>query len=145
MLEKTLIMIKFEHVQLAEIILKELDEYGKRTITAKVDTIPKEVIEAHYFPHKNKPIFNRITCSFIGKPAVIAVYEGEGIIKKFKEIIGPTEPSKAPKYTIRGKYSNDSIEKAEAENRTLNNVIHCSENKEEAEREMYVWKRYFVK
>ena len=141
--EKTFILIKPDHIHVAEEILNHLDKHGSRILSGKVDSVSKEVIEEHYAVHKEKHFFNHMTRSFIGKPVVLAVYEGENIIQKFIEIIGPTEPCKAPAHTLRGKYSDDSIEKAEAEKRTVMNVVHRSDSQEEADREIKVWKEHF--
>ncbi len=143
MLEKTFTLIKPEHVKMAGGILNELDQYGKRIITVRVNKVPREVIETHYSVHRGKPFFGYMTESFVGKPVVIAVYEGEDIIQRFIELIGPTDPRKASKGTIRGKYSNDSLEIAFSENRPVENVIHRSDNITEAMREISVWERYF--
>lgn len=142
MTEKTFVFIKPSHVDLAEKILNELDEYGSRIKTVKVDHIPKDVIENHYNIHKGKFFFDYMVDFFENKSIVLAVYEGEGIIKKLIDVIGPTNPVKAPPKTIRGKYSNDSLEIAIAEKRTVKNVIHRSDSQEEFNREIEVWKSY---
>jgi len=142
MLEKTFILIKPKYVGLANEILEQLDIYGKRIITAKIDAVPKNIIEDHYSPHKGKSFFKYMTESFAGKSVVIAIYEGKGIIQKISDFIGPTDPSKASKNTIRGKYSNDSLETAIAKQRPVENVIHRSDSIAEAKREISVWKQY---
>ena len=143
MIEKSFVLIKPDHVDLAEQILHELDAYGQRIKTKKIRHVPKEVIENHYSIHKGKFFFKYMIDYFLNKPVVIAVYEGEDVIKRFIEIIGPTDPSKAPKETIRGKYSKDSLENAIAEGRTVKNVIHRSDSPEEFIREIDIWKSYF--
>ncbi len=141
--EKTLIMIKPDHVDLADMILSELDKWdAKRIRTARVESVPQEVIEAHYAPHVGKSFFGYMTQSFIGRPVVIAVYEGDGVIGRLAVVIGPTDPAKAPANTIRGKYSNDSLDAAIKEGRPVKNVIHRSDSAEEAAREIEVWKQY---
>ena len=134
-------MIKPDHVKYADEILNLLDQYGTRIIHREV-SVPKEIIENHYSVHKGKPFYQRLINSFLDKNVVIAVYEGENITNKFREVIGATEPSKADRNSIRGKYSNDTIAKAVAENRSLRNVIHASDSSNEAEREIEVWNSY---
>lgn len=141
-LEKTLIIIKPAHSHLANDILKELDKSGKRVKTVKVSFVPREVAEEHYAPHKGKFFYKWLVDSFVDKKVVIAIYTGKGVIQKLSEMIGPTDPSKAPEGTIRRRYSNDSEKKAKAEKRTIANVVHKSSSAEEAEREINVWRRY---
>jgi len=142
MLEKTFVMIKPDHVELSDRILDDLDRYAKRITSVRVDAVPREIIEDHYSCHKGKPFFGFMTDSFVGRPVVLAVYEGENIIRRFMDIIGPTDPSKAPPYTIRGKYSNDSLEIALSEKRPVRNVAHRSDSSPEFARESYVWRDY---
>ena len=142
MVERALVLIKPDHVEFADEILRELDNHGSRAATSRVFSVPGNVIRAHYSPHNGKPFFGYMTGSFIGKPVVLAVYKGEGIIQKLIDVIGPTDPSKASEDTIRGKYSKDSLEKAIAEGRPVRNVVHRSDSVEEAERELRVWMDY---
>ncbi|OGJ16327.1 hypothetical protein A3K74_01900 [Candidatus Pacearchaeota archaeon RBG_13_33_26] len=146
MAERTLIIIKPESIKLKleGIIHAELAPHGKRMITARVDAVPREIIEAHYAPHKDKPFFKRVVNYFTGKPVILSIYEGKDVIQNFRKIIGPSDPSKAPKNTIRGKYSDDSMEKAIAEQRSIYTLVHCSESVAEYKREMSVWKEYFA-
>lgn len=139
---KTLILIKPDHVELADDILKELDCHGYRVKTARVDAVPRDVIEDHYSPHNGKWFFESMTESFVGRPVVLAVYGGVDIIQKFIDIIGPTDPSKASKQSIRGKYGSDSLDAAISEGRPVSNVIHRSDSIEEAVREIAVWGQY---
>ena len=108
-------------------------------MTAEVLKVPRGVIQEHYSPHKDKSFFGYMTESFVGRSVVLAVYEGPAIISSFITIIGVTDPAKASKDTIRGKYSNDSLEKAIAEKRPVKNVIHRSDSYSEAIREIGVW------
>lgn len=76
-------------------------------------------------------------------PMVIS-YEGEeDIIAYSRALIGKTNPKDAGKDTIRGIYSKDDYEKATRDWRLVNNVIHASDSKESAERELKIWKSYF--
>lgn len=70
----------------------------------------------------------------------VYVLEGdEGLVKSIRKTIWTTEPLSANPWTIRGDYSYDSYELAEKENRSLENLIHASANKEEALKEINLW------
>jgi nucleoside-diphosphate kinase len=140
--ERTLIIIKPEHVHLADEILNELDRYGERVKTVHLEAVPLEIIERHYAIHKGQVFYPWLITQFAGKPVVLAVYEGVDIIRKMSGAIGPTDPAKAPKDTIRGRYGDDSMERSMAEKRATRNVIHRSATPEEAEKEIAVWRRY---
>ena len=142
MAEKTLIMIKPDHVQVAYRILDELDDYGTRGRCTRIDSVPLDVIARHYVVHQGKSFYDRLIDSFVGRAVVVAIYEGDDIVRKMLDKCGATDPLKAAADTIRKKYSTDSLEKAISEGRTVKNVIHRSDSVAEAHREIEVWKRY---
>ena len=70
-------------------------------------------------------------------------YEGEeDIITLTRQLVGKTNPAEAGPETIRGRFSEDNYEKASREKRLVNNVIHASDAKESAERELQIWQNY---
>ena len=147
MTERTFIMIKPDRENIAITILNTLNgllqDYGDLTRIIRVNSIPKEVIKNHYILHKDKDFYQRMIDYFTDKSVVLAVYEGkEGLINKCKEVVGNTDPAKATEGTIRYIFSRDSLEKAIAEERPVENVIHCSDSVKEAKREIDVWKEY---
>jgi nucleoside-diphosphate kinase len=142
MAEQTLVFIKPDHVGLAEKILGELDAHAKRVSTTQIPVLPLDLIQEHYAVHRKRPWFDYFTRALAGRPVVLAVYEGDGVIQKMRDVIGPTDPAKASPETIRGKYSSDSLEQALDEDRPCRNVIHASDSPGEAERELAVWKQY---
>jgi len=141
-MEKTLVFIKPEHVDIADIIFHELDELGSRVYTTKVENVPEDIIRRHYEPLRDKYYYGWLVNSLIGKTIVLAVYEGEDIIGKVLRKVGDKDPIISPHFTIRGRYSKDSLELAKKEERAPANVIHRSDSIAEAVREINVWKAY---
>ena len=142
MTEKTFILVKPDHVPVADQILADLDEHAERVATANLDECPRDVIENHYAVHRDKFFYDNLIAHFEGRPVVLAVYQGKHIVQRFMDICGVTDPAKCGPETIRGKYGTDSLEKAIAEKRTPKNVIHRSDSISEAEREIKVWEQY---
>lgn len=64
---------------------------------------------------------------------------GEDSIGRVKDMVGETEPISSGLGTIRRMYSIDSFRQADAEERAIRNVIHCSNSPEEAKREIQLW------
>lgn len=75
----------------------------------------------------------------IAGPIVKMVVEGPHAIDMVRKIIGATMPSDAMIGTIRGDFSVDSGVIANTERRVVSNLVHSSENKEEAEHELKYW------
>lgn len=72
-------------------------------------------------------------------PVVALIIEGVHAVDMVRKIAGTTLPSKADIGTIRGDFSVDSPASANLEGRAIKNIVHASENKEEAEHEIAHW------
>ncbi len=77
--------------------------------------------------------------SMTSAPLVRMVVQGVHAIDMVRKIAGPTMPYLAELGTIRGDYSIDSAILANKEKRSVNNLVHASENKDEAEHEIHFW------
>lgn len=61
---------------------------------------------------------------------MILIYEGENAVEKIREVLGPTDPTKAPAGTIRREFGSN----------VMVNTAHASDSVESADREMKVVK-----
>ncbi|GAB2296214.1 Nucleoside diphosphate kinase 4, chloroplastic [Dionaea muscipula] len=130
-LERTFIAIKPDGVQrglIAEIISR-FERKGFKLVAIKVVIPSKEFAQKHYHDLKERPFFNGL-CDFLSSGPVIAmVWEGEGVIKYGRKLIGATDPQKSEPGTIRG-------DLAVVVGR---NIIHGSDGPETAEDEINLW------
>ena len=169
MIERTLVLIKPDGVyrQLTGRVLTMFEESGLKIVGMKLLKPKKEVVEKHYAAdekwmisvgtktkqsYKEKgvkvdkteleigqEVRNELLSYLTGKPTIALVLEGNDAIYAVRKIIGGTEPRKADPSSIRGKFGTDSYEKADSEHRAVKNIVHASEDKENAEREIYIW------
>ncbi len=72
-------------------------------------------------------------------PVVAIIFEGPRAISVVRKIIGHTIPAEALPGTIRGDFSINSSDHANAEKCACKNVVHASSNLEEARKECEVW------
>jgi nucleoside-diphosphate kinase len=72
-------------------------------------------------------------------PIVAMVISGNHAIDNVRKIVGPTIPLNAAPGSIRGDFSIDSPDVANAEKRPVQNLIHASGNLEEAKQEIELW------
>jgi nucleoside-diphosphate kinase len=72
-------------------------------------------------------------------PVVAAVIEGIHAIDMIRKIAGDTLPVFAQAGSVRGDYSVDSPAVANVEGRAIKNLMHASENPEEATNEIKLW------
>ncbi|MEK6826670.1 MAG: nucleoside-diphosphate kinase [Nanoarchaeota archaeon] len=72
-------------------------------------------------------------------PIVAIVFEGPHAVEIIRKMVGHTEPRQALPGTIRGDYIIDSYDFADRHKRSIRNLIHASENLQEADREIGLW------
>jgi hypothetical protein len=61
---------------------------------------------------------------------MILVYEGENAVQKIRDVLGPTDPTKAPGGTVRREFGSN----------VMVNTAHASDSVENAKREMKIVK-----
>ncbi|GAX78775.1 hypothetical protein CEUSTIGMA_g6212.t1 [Chlamydomonas eustigma] len=129
--ERSFIMIKPDGVQRSLIadIIKRFEQKGYKLIGIKVLVPAKQLAEAHYEEHAQRPFFQKLV-SFLSSGAVVAmVWEGQEVIKFSRNMIGATNPLASAPGTIRGDFGVDFG----------HNVIHGSDSLTSAEREIALW------
>ncbi|XP_052156500.1 uncharacterized protein LOC127774315 [Oryza glaberrima] len=130
-MERTFIAIKPDGVQrgLISEILSRFERKGFKLVAIKLVVPSKEFAQKHYHDLKDRPFFNGL-CDFLSSGPVLAmVWEGEGVIKYGRKLIGATDPQKSEPGTIRG-------DLAVVVGR---NIIHGSDGPETAKAEIGLW------
>lgn len=69
-------------------------------------------------------------------PVVVVVLEGINATKIVRKLVGPTDPRDAPPGTIRGDFSHTNRDYANLKMIAVRNVVHASEDLENAKREI---------
>jgi nucleoside-diphosphate kinase len=72
-------------------------------------------------------------------PLIKMIVQGVHAIDMMRKLAGHTIPAMAEMGTIRGDFSVDSPVLANKEKRGIKNIVHASENVEEAENEIKLW------
>jgi len=72
-------------------------------------------------------------------PMVKMIVEGVHAISMLRKIAGSSLPAEADNGTIRGDISVDSAAAANRDQRAIRNIVHASEDKQEAEHELEFW------
>lgn len=86
-----------------------------------------------------KDIIRALVKFMTAGPIVPMIFEGNQAMGIVKKIVGGTEPLTSEVGTIRGDYTLDSYELSSYDDRAVRNLIHCSDQVEEAEREIKIW------
>ncbi|MDD2818010.1 MAG: nucleoside-diphosphate kinase [Candidatus Nanopelagicales bacterium] len=128
MSERTLVLVKPDGVArgLVGEVLARIERKGFKIVALEMRTLPKEIAEAHYGEHADKPFFKNLVDFITGGPLVAAVIEGEAAIVQWRNMMGATNPAAANPGTIRGDLATEMQE----------NVTHGSDSPESAAREI---------
>jgi nucleoside-diphosphate kinase len=84
-------------------------------------------------------IINSLVGYLQSGPVIAMVIEGVQAVDMVRKLVGSTLPYKADCGTIRGDFSVDTPAIAHVEKRSIHNIIHASENIEEATNEIKLW------
>jgi len=139
--QQTLVLIKPDGIakSLTGNIITELSDTGLIIAGAKIVQVTRELAEEHYQHLREEKFFDELIRYIMGefhvKRVLALVYHGENAVEKVRKVIGVTHPEQAEPTTIRGKYGRITKEGV------FENVVHASENKKEAEREIKLWFR----
>jgi nucleoside-diphosphate kinase len=103
-----------------------IERAGLRIIAQKRVRWTKGEAEKFYEVHKARPFYADLVKFMTSGPIVVQVLEGEGAVKKYRDVMGATDPAKAEKGTIRKEFA-ESIER---------NSVHGSDSAQNAETEI---------
>lgn len=127
-MERTLSIIKPDGVQknLVGEILGRFEKAGLKVKALKMLHVTKKEAEGFYIVHKERPFYGELTDFLSEGPIVVSVLEGEGAIKKNRDLMGATNPKDADAGTIRADFASN-VER---------NIVHGSDSPESAATEI---------
>jgi nucleoside-diphosphate kinase len=130
-MEKTLILLKPDCVQrrLVGTIIGRLEQKGLRLAGMKLVQTGRELAEKHYAVHKSRPFYESLVKFVTSGPTVALVLEGPSAVSVVRNLMGPTDGTKAPPGTLRGDFALS----------VQNNLIHGSDSPETAAAEIALW------
>ncbi len=141
-IEQVLVLIKPDGLKksLTGNVLTKFSEAKLIIVAAKMVKVSRELAEKHYAEHKGKAFYDGlidyIQGKLFGEPfdrVMALVYSGDNAIKKLRDICGATNPEEAESTSIRGAYGRITTKGV------FENVVHCSANVADAEKEIKLW------
>jgi nucleoside-diphosphate kinase len=130
--EITLILVKPDAVAegLAGQVLARLEKEGMKILNCRMLRLNGPLLKEHYSHIAHLPFFPEIDTFMSSGPVIAVALQGAKAIERVRELLGPTDSTKAPKGTIRGDWGKDK----------MHNVLHASDSAETAKAEL---KRFF--
>jgi nucleoside-diphosphate kinase len=78
-----------------------IEKAGLRIVAQKRIRMTREQAETFYGVHKDRPFFGELVSFMISAPVVVQVLEGEDAVRRYREVMGATNPAQAADGTIR--------------------------------------------
>ena len=112
MTEQTLAIIKPDGVarNLVGEIIHRIESSGLAIKALKMMHLSKSQAEGFYAVHREKAFFTSLTSFMSEGPVVLMILSGEGAIRRWRDLMGATDPAKANAGTIRKDFG-QSIER----------------------------------
>ena len=111
-MERTFAIIKPDAVEgrMAGRILARIEEEGFTVRGMRLQHLSKREAEGFYAVHKARPFFGGLTDFMSSGPCVLLALEAPDAIKKWRTLMGATDPAKADAGTLRKDFGS-SIER----------------------------------
>jgi len=134
--ETTLILLKPDAIakNLVGQVLARFQAEGFLIRGIKMMHLSDEILAEHYSHIADKPFFPAVRSFMQETPVIALALEGENVIARVRDLLGPTDSMIAPAGTIRGDFG---FKDADAK---MRNVCHASDSVEAAQAEL---KRFF--
>ena len=110
MIERTLSLIKPRDAAARNLtgeILARIQRAGLGIAALKMTRMTRAQAEGFYAVHRERPFFDGLVTYMTSGPVVCAVLEGEDAIRRYRELMGATDPAQAAEGTLRRLYALD--------------------------------------
>jgi nucleoside-diphosphate kinase len=108
-MERTFAIIKPDAVgrRVAGQILDRIERAGFQVRAMRLSHLTKKEAEGFYAVHRGKAFFDGLTDFMSSGPAVLLVLEAPDAIRKWRDLMGATDPAQAAEGTLRKLFGTD--------------------------------------
>jgi nucleoside-diphosphate kinase len=107
-------------------IIQRITDSGFKVRAMKMIHMSRKIAEGFYAVHRERPFFGELVEFMTSGPSVVMALERENAVQAWRDLMGPTDSTKAPKGTIRGDFGTNVGE----------NAVHGSDSEENANLEL---------
>lgn len=127
-MERCFVMLKPGTVnrRIAGEVISRLERKGLRLVGVKMLNMSIELAKTHYAEHEGRPFYDTLIQYITSGPVIAMVWQSDDCVTLVRKLTGSTIVTEASPGTIRGDYCCH----------TPHNIIHASDSKESAEREI---------
>ena len=101
--EMTLAIVKPDAVKrnLIGEVIRRIEQSGLQVAAARFLQLSKSDAEGFYAVHRERPFFGSLVEYMCSGPVMVIALEGDNAIKRWRDLMGATDPAKADPGTIR--------------------------------------------
>ena len=127
-MERSLILLKPDCMRAGRVgdVVARLEGAGYQIVACKMIQLDDAVLQEHYAHITHLPNFPNIVAFMSSRPVLAMILQGENVIQGVRDLLGPTDSTKAPAGSIRGDLGTNSMQ----------NVAHASDGTESASKEI---------
>ena len=109
MTERTFFIVKPDAMRKGVLgkVLTMIEAGGLKLVAGRVTQLVPAQAERFYAVHKERKFFPDLVKFMSSGPVFVGVLEAENAITRWRELMGPTDSTKAPKGTVRGEFGTD--------------------------------------
>ncbi len=121
-MEKTLIIFKPDCMQGRHVgnVLDRFEREGFTILGCKMARLAPALLREHYAHVADRPFYPELEKFMASTPVILMALGGTEIVRRVRDLLGPTDSRKAAKGTIRGDFGTD----------VTVNVAHASDSPE---------------
>lgn len=127
-MDKTLFILKPDSIERGVVgeILTAVEKSGLKLRRLEMVRLTPDRAKAFYAEHEGKPFLDDLVVYMTSGPCVPVMLEGDGAVKRLRDLMGATNPADAAPGSIRARFG-QSIQ---------TNSVHGSDSPESARREI---------
>jgi nucleoside-diphosphate kinase len=105
-MERTFAIIKPDALKAGHAgrILQRIEDAGFRFVALRLQHLTKEDAEGFYAVHRARPFFASLTNFMSSGPCLVMALEAADAIKRWRDLMGATDPAKAEAGTLRKEF-----------------------------------------
>jgi nucleoside-diphosphate kinase len=105
-MERTFAIIKPDALKAGHAgqILQCIEDAGFRLVALRLQHLTKEEAEGFYAVHRARPFFASLTDFMSSGPCIVMALEAADAIKRWRDLMGVTDPAKAEAGTLRKEF-----------------------------------------
>ena len=127
-MQRTLIIFKPDCMEQRHVgnVIGRFEQAGFAIVGCKLMRLAPPILREHYAHVADRPFYPMLEAFMSSRPGIVMALEGEEVIQRVRDLLGPTDSRKAAKGTIRGDFGTD----------VTVNVAHASDSEANARVEL---------